>query len=128
MKTLLLLLTVLLLPTWAWAGSAKLEPKAMTPTISDFDTSAVVTADTQIKATPGYVNFMWCIGSDAAATAGTIKLYDNTAESGTVVVDFDVQAVAYNYPVPFPVKRSFTTGIYLGYTTTTDVKCYVSYR
>lgn len=112
-----------------WAGTSRAEA---VPTISGpvpvFLTSAVVTADTAIKSAPGYVDLLTCIGSDATATAGTIILYDNTAESGTVVVSWDVQAVAYSTPVIFTVRRAFTTGIYLGYTTTADVKCYLTYR
>lgn len=95
---------------------------------SQFTHSAVVTADTQIKASAGYVHNLVCIGADVAATAGTVILYDNTAESGTVVVSWDVQALNYSNPVRFPVDAVMTTGIYLGFTTTADVKCYVSYR
>lgn len=127
-KLIYALVACLLLPTLALAGTAVLEPIAKQETISRYTTSAVVTADTAVKATPGYVKYLSCIGSDAAATAGTIRLYDNTAESGTLVVDWDIQALAYSTPVIFPVERDFTVGIYLGYTTTADVKCYVTYR
>lgn len=93
-----------------------------------FSYSGNKTADTQIKASAGYVHNLVCIGTDAAATAGTIILYDNTAESGTVVMSWAVQAVAYTQPVVFPLDVVMTTGIYLGFTTTADVTCTVSYR
>ena len=86
------------------------------------------TADTQVKASAGYVHNLVRIGTDAAATAGTIILYDNTAESGTVVLSWAVQAAAYAQPVVFPLDVVMTTGIYLGFTTTADVTCTVSYR
>jgi hypothetical protein len=93
-----------------------------------FSYSGNKTADTQIKASAGYVHNLVCIGTDAAATAGTIILYDNTAESGTVVLSWAVQATAYAQPVVFPLDVAMTTGIYLGFTTTADVTCTVSYR
>ena len=93
-----------------------------------FSYSGNKTADTQVKASAGYVHNLVCIGTDAAATAGTIILYDNTAESGTVVMSWAVQAAAYAQPVVFPLDVVMTTGIYLGFTTTADVTCTVSYR
>ena len=93
-----------------------------------FSYSGNKTADTQIKASAGYVHNLVCIGTDAAATAGTIILYDNTAESGTVVLSWAVQAAAYAQPVVFPLDVVMTTGIYLGFTATADVTCTVSYR
>jgi hypothetical protein len=93
-----------------------------------FSYSGNKTADVQVKASAGFVHNLVCIGTDAAATAGTIILYDNTAESGTVVLSWAVQAVAYTQPVVFPLDVVMTTGIYLGFTTTADVTCTVSYR
>lgn len=83
-------------------------------------------ADTQVKASAGFVHTVTC-GSDAAATAGTIILYDNTAESGTVVYTWTFPAA--NVPTATVVLDVvMTTGIYMGYTTTGDVDCVVSYR
>lgn len=93
-----------------------------------FSHSGNKTTDTQVKASAGYVHNLVCIGTDAAATAGTIILYDNTAESGTVVLSWAVQAAAYAQPVVFPLDVAMTTGIYLGFTTTADITCTVSYR
>lgn len=97
-------------------------------TEGQFSYSGNKTADTQVKASAGYVHSLVCIGTDAAATAGTIILYDNTAESGTVVLSWAVQAAAYAQPVVFPLDVLMTTGIYLGFTTTNDIACTVSYR
>lgn len=87
-----------------------------------------ITADKQIKAAPGFIHQIVCIGTDAAATAGTIILYDNTAESGTIIFSWAVQAVAYTQPVTIPLDVVAGTGLYLGFTTTGDITCTVSYR
>jgi hypothetical protein len=86
------------------------------------------TADAQIKASAGYVSHMTCIGTDAAAVAGTIIIYDNTAESGTALFTFTVAALDYHTPMVFPIQVNAATGIYLGYTTTSDVNCTVFYQ
>ena len=86
------------------------------------------TADAQIKATPGYVSHMTCQGSDAAAVAGTIILHDATTETGTAMFTFTVAALDYHNPMVFPIMADFATGIYLGYTTTSDMACTVFYR
>lgn len=112
--------------TWA---TGILKPGADEP-VPVFLTSAVVTSDTAIKAVPGYVRFLVCIGTDNSATAGTIALLDHTAAGGgTTVVTWTIQTT-YNYatPVVFPVERAFTTAIYLDFTTTADIGCYVVYR
>lgn len=86
------------------------------------------TADTQVKASAGFVHVLECIGTDAVATAGTIILYDNTAESGTIIRSWAVTAIAIPMPVLFSINQVATTGLYLGFTTTVDVTCSVSYR
>jgi len=93
-----------------------------------FLSSGTKTADAQIKAAPGYVDVINCYGTDAAAVAGTIILYDNTAESGTILWSWTVGALDYHIPFDHQVHAIAATGIYLGYTTTTDVNCTVSYR
>lgn len=93
-----------------------------------FTYSGNKTADTLVKSGPGFVHHLVCIGTDAAATAGTVILYDNTAESGTVIFSWAVQASAYPQPVVIPLDVVFGTGLYLGFTTTADITCTVSYR
>lgn len=87
-----------------------------------------LTADTQIKASAGFVHTLICGGTDAAATAGQIVLYDSLTETGTIVYQWDVQAVAYPSPVVIPLDVVMLTGIYLGFTTTADMRCTVVYR
>lgn len=96
---------------------------------SRYLSSGTKAADAQIKASAGYVQKLVCIGTDAAATVGTIKLFDNTAESGTEVFSWTTVAVALNtQPLVFPIEVAFATGIYLGYTTIADIQCTVFYR
>lgn len=85
-----------------------------------------MTADTQIKSGAGVLHTMVC-NSDAAATAGSITLYDNTAESGTVIHSITVGTGFYP-PATMVFDVEFSTGLYLGFTTTADVTCSVSYR
>jgi hypothetical protein len=86
------------------------------------------TADAQILAAAGYVSHMICYGTDAASVAGTIILYDSLTETSTAVFTFTVGALDYHVPITFPINTNFATGIYLGYTTTTDVNCTVFYK
>lgn len=93
-----------------------------------FSSTGNITSDTQIKASGGFVHSLVCSGTDGTATAGTIILYNNTAESGTIIYQFDVQAVAYNNPVVIPLDVVASTGLYLGFTTTADMRCTVVWR
>lgn len=92
-----------------------------------YTNSGVKTADAQIKASAGFVHTITFSPNDAVPTAGSIILYDNTAESGTQIFNWNVQATAF---IPFTVTLDVvaTTGLYLGFTTTADVNVTVSYR
>lgn len=90
--------------------------------------SATVSADTQIKASAGFVKDITCIGTDAAATAGTIILYNSLTEVAPAIWTWNVAAAAVLTPITFPIDFVAGTGIYLGFTTTADVQCYVRYR
>ena len=86
----------------------------------------VLSADGQIKAGPGFVHTM-TFTSDAAATAGTIILYDSLSETGTAVFTYTVPA-SYIAPFTIILDVEMATGIYLGFTTTADVVVTTSYR
>lgn len=122
--SLWLVSVLLLLPGLAMADGV---PKTGAP-YQIFKTSAVLTTSGQILAGPGYVYALICIGNDPAAQAATLTLYDNTAGSGTAVIVWAVQAVAYSYPVILPVKRIMATGAYLLYSATADISCYAQYQ
>jgi hypothetical protein len=93
-----------------------------------FSYSGNKTSDTQVKATAGFVHNLICVGTDAAATAGSIILYDSAAESGTVIFSWVIAAAAMPTPIVIPLDVVALTGIYLGFTTTADVSCTVSYH
>lgn len=100
-------------------GVAKVEQR--------FSYSAVATADVQVKASAGFLHTVTISCNDAAPTAGSIIIYDNTAESGTQVFNHTFTTTPF---VPFSVRLDYTmaTGIYIGFTTTADVNVSCSYR
>ena len=85
-----------------------------------------VAADNQVKAGAGILHSVIC-QSDAAATAGSIILYDSLTETGTKIWEWTIAAQFYPpYPLVFDV--AFATGLFVGYTTTADVLCTVTYQ
>lgn len=96
---------------------------------TDLLSSGKKTADAQIKASAGYAGNMICIGDSSAAAGGTIIVYDSLTETGTALFTLDIVASAdYHVPMVLPIYTSAATGIYLGYTTVSDVACTVFYR
>lgn len=85
------------------------------------------TADALIKTGPGVVHTITFAQLDAAPTAGSIILYDNTAESGNIIFTH-TQTTAVFMPVTITLDATFNTGLYLGFTTTADVSVTVTYR
>lgn len=88
---------------------------------------AVITTDTQVKASAGFLHTATFSCNDAAPTAGSIIIYDNTAESGTQVFNHTFTTTHFS---PFTVvfNDTMNTGIYVGFTTTADVNVTLSYR
>ena len=94
--------------------------------VREYFAGTTCTADTQVKAAPGFLHSLTFYGTDAAATAGSIIVYDNTAESGTIVFNMQVAAAALT-PITVILDRVMNTGIYVGFTTTNDVGVSVSW-
>jgi len=92
-----------------------------------YSPSGALTTDTQVKASAGFVHAITISQSDAAPTAGTIDVYDNTAGSGTKIFSWNLTTAVF---VPFTVilDVSCANGIYVDFTTTADVNVFVSYR
>ena len=90
-------------------------------------TPRVVTTDTLIKTGPGVLHTLTFSCNDAAPTAGSVIVYDNTAESGTQIFNHTFTTTPF---VPFSVTldASFATGLYIGFTTTNDVNVTVTSR
>lgn len=85
------------------------------------------TADGLITSGAGFLHTVTLAPTDTAALPGSITLYDNTAESGTVIFT-TYFAAAYFAPVTLTFDVAFTTGLYAGFSTTNDVAVTVSYR
>lgn len=86
-----------------------------------------VAADALIKSGAGFVHSLTFSCNDAAPTAGSIIVYDNTAESGTIIYSETFTTTAFRgYSVI--LDQTFATGLYVGFTTTADVNVNVSYR
>lgn len=89
------------------------------------------TADTQVKASAGFVHAVILQQADAVPTAGTIIVYDNTAESGTAVLTEQISATSelgIDGGAVIIIDALFPTGIYVGFTTTADVICTIIWR
>lgn len=86
-----------------------------------------VTADTAVKSAAGFLHTLTFAQTDAAPTAGTITVYDNTAESGTKIFEWTLTTTVF-MPFTVTLNVSFATGLYVGFATTADVQVTVSYR
>lgn len=86
-----------------------------------------ITSDTLIKTGAGFLHSLTFSCNDAAPTAGSIIVYDNTAESGTEIFNHTFTTTPF---VPFTVTPdvTFGTGLYIGFTTTADVNVLPSWR
>jgi hypothetical protein len=92
-----------------------------------FTSSLNMTADTQVKAGEGFLHTVTFACADAAPTAGTVIVYDNTAESGDVLLSVGFTTTWFA-PCTVVLDVPFATGLYVGFTTTADVNVVVSYR
>lgn len=91
-----------------------------------WNTSASLLADNQVKGSPGVLHTLTFSCNDAAPTAGSIIVYDSLTETGTQVFNHTFTTTPF---VPFSVilDRYMSIGIFVGFTTTNDVNCVVSY-
>lgn len=92
-----------------------------------FSSSGNMTSDTQIKGSAGFIHTLTFSCADAVPTAGSFVLYDNTAESGTVLFSWAIPAT-YFAPFTITLDVSAANGLYAGFTTTNDVNVVASYR
>lgn len=86
--------------------------------------------DIVCKASAGFVHSINCFGTDAAATAGRVRLTNTTAAGGaegTEVWGAEFAAALVS-PQGAILDIVMDTGIVIDFTTTADVKCVVSYR
>lgn len=92
-----------------------------------YSTSGALTADTQVKASAGFVHTVTISQGDAAPTAGTIDIYDNTSAAGTKIFSWNLTTAVFN-PFTVTLDVSCANGIYADFTTTGDVNVFISYR
>lgn len=86
-----------------------------------------VLADNLVKSGAGFLHSISFSQSDAAPTAGTITIYDNTAESGTILYQECFTTTVFR-GFSIIIDAAFSTGLYVGFSTTADVNVGVSYR
>lgn len=86
-----------------------------------------VAADALIKTGAGVVHTVTFTCNDAAPTAGSFILYDNTAESGTVLLNHTFTTTPFA-PTTVTLNAAFATGLYAGFTTTADVNVTITWR
>lgn len=85
-----------------------------------------VTSDSLVRTGAAYIESVTFAPNDSAPTAGTIVVYDNTAESGTELIRFEV-TTTYFLPFTIPIHSLSSTGIYAGFTTTADVNIWINW-
>ncbi len=92
-----------------------------------YTSSGSITADTLVKTGAGLVHTITFSCDDAAPTAGSFTLFDNTAESGTEIFSHTFTTTPF-MPLSVILDTTFATGLYAGFTTTADVNVIISYR
>ena len=89
--------------------------------------SGLKTADALIKTGPGFLHALQFSMNDAAPTAGTIDVYDNTTNSGTKLFSWTFTTAVFS-PFSVILNVPFATGLYFDITTAADVNVSGSYR
>jgi hypothetical protein len=84
------------------------------------------TADALVKTGGGKLHTISIAPTTATPTAGLLSIYDNTAESGTVIYSEWVFATTPGHTII--LDCDVYTGIYVGYNTVTNVSCTVTHQ
>lgn len=85
------------------------------------------TGDSQVKATGGFLHAVTISPTTATPTAGLLTIYNDTAETGTVLYTEWVFATAPGHTVILDVP--FSTGLYCGFDgTLANVSVTFSYK
>lgn len=121
-------LSLLCIPVAALAVSGSVPTSAAgAKPIQQFTKNAPVVADTLEFTGNGFLNCIIFEMADALPTAGTITIYDNTAESGTIIHSHTFTAAVFT-PIQYCPQRPFTTGLYIGMNGPADINTSVSRR
>lgn len=84
--------------------------------------------DELIKTGPGFVHTVTYSPTDAAATAGKIAILDAIVAGNNATSTLYYMTAAFHEPVTIVLDQYFSTGIYVDFTTTTDVNVSISYK
>jgi hypothetical protein len=72
---------------------------------------------------PSVLHTIVCWGADAAATAGDVAIRDSVAAgAGTILIQYQI-AASLLLPQSSVLDVPFANGLFVDYTTTTDVSC-----
>lgn len=94
-------------------------------------TQKLVQADALVKTGGGKLHTLTFSCNDAAPTAGSISVYDSITEAGTAALSTLIFSETFT-TTPFRAYTvvldcEFKNGLYIGFTTTADVNCTVTY-
>jgi len=89
-------------------------------TMPKYTYSPVSKVSHQVKGAPGILHSVTFSCDDAAPTAGTVKIFDNPAATGTIVFNHTFKTTPF---VTFTLTLDYDmlAGIYIEFTTTGDV-------
>ncbi len=107
-------------------GNLRMSPLRALHTEQNY-TATRLTADGQIKASAGFVHTVSIAPTTATPTAGLVQIFDNTAESGTVLYSEWFAATTTGHTIVLDCVAA--TGIFVGYDATlANVSVTVSFR
>ena len=86
-----------------------------------------VTEDTLVKTGAGKLGSLTFSCNDAAPTAGSIIVFDSLTETCTELFNHTFTTTQF-VPFTLPLRGVFTTGLYVGFTTTADVNVTVGWK
>jgi len=88
--------------------------------------NAITKVDLLVFTGAGTLDNIIITQDDAAPTAGTIDIYDNTTNSGRKIFTWNLTTAVFN-PISIPFNFKFNTGLYVKFTTTADVNVILNF-
>ena len=92
-----------------------------------YENTLPLVADALVRTGNGLLHSVTFSCKDAAPTAGSVILYDNTSEAGVELLSVFFSTTWFA-PVTLILDFDFSTGLYVGFTTTADVNVTVAYK
>jgi len=94
--------------------------------MNQFFNYSLKAADALVKTGSGVLHSVTFTCNDAAPTAGSVIIYDNTLETGTQILNHTFTTTPFA-PCTVVLDVAFNTGLYIGFTTTNDVNVTLAY-